>query len=144
MLVYFHAPLSQEIKRRHRPRDASPKVSPYTMAHFLAMEDRREHRQHRFHQHARVPGPTRTDFHVDGIARLRMETRIRQDNHLAVKLGTQGLKIRVVDIGGGTIPGTDQAPLIQDETECRDRNAARTAVGEEFPSRTLSVCTAGS
>src|SRR5262245_12887370 len=42
MLVYFHAPLSQEIKRRHRPRDASPKVSPYTMAHFLAMEDRRE------------------------------------------------------------------------------------------------------
>ena len=27
---------------------------------------------------------------------------------------------------------------------CRDRNAARTAVGGEFPSRTLSICTAGS
>jgi hypothetical protein len=38
-----------------------------------------------------------------------MEPRIRQDNHLAIKLGNQGLKMGVVDCGGGTIPGINQA-----------------------------------
>src|SRR4029450_2931153 len=54
-------------------------------------------------------------FHSAGIALLRMEPRIRQDNHLTVKLGNQRLKMRVMDIGRGTIPGTDQAPLVQDK-----------------------------
>ena len=117
MVVYFHAPPCQEIKDCHRPPDARPEVGPHAMAHFLAVEDRSEHRQHRFYQHARVPGATRTDFQVAGIARLRMETRIRQDNHLTVKLGNQRLKMRVMDIGGGTLPGTDQAPLVQDKTQ---------------------------
>ena len=58
-----------------------------------------------------------THFHVGGIARLRMESCISQDDYLAVKLGNQGLKTCIVDIGGGTIPGTDQALLVQDETE---------------------------
>ena len=89
MLVYFHAPPGQEIERRHRPRDAGAEVGPHAMAHFLAMEDRGEHRQHRFHQHPRVPGATRTDFHVGGIPGLGMESRIGQDNHLVVKLGNQ-------------------------------------------------------
>jgi hypothetical protein len=46
-----------------------------------------------------------------------MEAGISQDNHLAVKLGNQELKMRVVDVGGGTILGTGQAPLVQDKTE---------------------------
>lgn len=54
------------------------------MADFRAMEDRREHRQHRFLHHPRVPGATRTDFHVRGITGCGMEARIRQDNHLTV------------------------------------------------------------
>ena len=37
MLVYFHAPPRQEIKDRHRPRDARTKVSPHAMAHVLAI-----------------------------------------------------------------------------------------------------------
>jgi hypothetical protein len=44
MLVYFHAPPRQEIKYGHGPRDARTEVGPHTMPHFLAMEDRGEHR----------------------------------------------------------------------------------------------------
>ena len=51
-----------------------------------------------------------------------MEPRICQDNHLAVTLGNQGVKMRVVDVGGGTVPGTHQPPLIQDETELPAHN----------------------
>ena len=79
-------------------------------------EDRGEHRQHRFHQHPRVPGATRADFHVGGIPGLHMETRIGQDDHRVVKLGNQRLKMRVVDVCCGAVPGTDQPPLVQDTT----------------------------
>src|SRR5881392_2651133 len=51
MLVHFHAPPGQEIERRHGPRNPGAKVGPYPMADFLAMENRGEHREHRFYQH---------------------------------------------------------------------------------------------
>jgi hypothetical protein len=111
------------------------------MAHFLAMEDRGEHRQHRFHQHPCIPGTTWTDFHVGRITSRCMETGVGQDNHLAVKLGNQGLKMRVVDVGGGAIPGTDQAPLVQDKTEFATDNPPMstlpflTQLGRAAPSR---------
>src|SRR5262249_45382278 len=63
LVINVQAPPGQEIEGRHRPGDAGTEVRPHPMAHFLAMEDGREHRQHGFHQHARVPGATRTDFH---------------------------------------------------------------------------------
>jgi hypothetical protein len=56
-------------------------------------------------------------LHVGGVPGLRMATRTGQDHHLAVTLSNQGLKMRVVDVGGGTIPGTHQAPVVHDETE---------------------------
>ena len=43
MLVSFHAPPSQKMKRGHRPRNTSTEVGPHAMAHFLAMEDGGEH-----------------------------------------------------------------------------------------------------
>src|SRR4051795_12035027 len=64
MLVHFHAPPGQEIERRHGPRNPGAKVGPYPMADFLAMENRGEHREHRFYQHPGIPGPTRTDLHI--------------------------------------------------------------------------------
>jgi hypothetical protein len=122
LVINVQAPPGQEIERHHHPGKAGTEVRPHAMAHFLAMEDRREHRQHRFNQHPRVPGATRTDFHIGRIAGFGMETGIREDNHLAVKLGNEGVKMRVVDVGGGTVPGTNQAPLIQDETELPAHN----------------------
>ena len=117
ILVYFHAPPGQEIERRHGPRDAGAEVSPHAMAHFLAMENRGEPRQHRFHQHPCVPGASWTDFHVSRVPALGMEPRIGQDDHLLVKLRNQRVKMRVVDVRRGTVPGTDQPPLVQDETQ---------------------------
>jgi hypothetical protein len=128
MLVYFHAPPRQEIKDGHRPRDAGTEIGPHAMPHFLALEDGGEHRQHRCDQHAGIPGATRTDLHVAGIARLRMETCIRQDDPLTVKLGNQRLNMRIMDIGRGTIPGTDQAPLVHDKTQLPPDNPPMIAV----------------
>jgi hypothetical protein len=97
------------------------------MAHFLALADRREHRQHSFHHPPRVPGATWTDFHVAGCAGLRMESRIVQTNQRVDTLGNQRVKRCVVDVGGGAVPGTHQAPLMQDETEFAAANPARMA-----------------
>jgi hypothetical protein len=95
------------------------------MAHLLAMADRGEHRQHRFHHHPGVPSTTRTDFHVGGVAALGRKARIRQDQHLVLKLGNQGVKRRVVDVGSRAAPGTYAAPLVQDETELPADNPPR-------------------
>ena len=64
-----------------------------------------------------TPSPTRRDFHVGGVSGLGMKPRIGQDNHLLVKLRNQRVKMRVVDIRRGAVPGADQAPLVQDNTE---------------------------
>jgi hypothetical protein len=85
MLVHFHAPLGQEIERRHGPREAGAEVGPHAMADFLAMEGRGQHRQHGFHQHPRVLGAPRTDFHVGRVAGRGMETGI---GLLAAAVGT--------------------------------------------------------
>src|SRR5262249_16891572 len=53
LIINFQAPPSQEIERRHRPRNTGAEIRPHAMAHFLAMEDCGEHRQHGFHHHPR-------------------------------------------------------------------------------------------
>ena len=55
---------------------------------------------------------------------IEAETRICQDNHLTVELSNQRLKMRIVDIGCRAIPRTDEAPLVQDETEFPTDNPA--------------------
>jgi hypothetical protein len=87
------------------------------MAHFLAMKHGCEHRQDGFDQHPRVPSAMRTDLQVGGVAGLGMETSIGQDHQLAIKLGNQGVKMRIVDVGSRAVPGTNQAPLVQDAAE---------------------------
>jgi len=51
-----------------------------------------------------------------------MEPGIGQDNHAVVKQGNERLKMRVVDVGRSAIPGTNQAPLVQDETQLATHN----------------------
>src|SRR5215471_10205973 len=128
LVINCESPPGPEIERRHHPSDTGTEVGPYPMADFLAMEDRREHRQHRFDQHPRIPSPTRTDFHVGGVPGLGMEPRIGQDDHLLIKLSNQQVKMRVVDVGGDAALGTNPAPLIQDETEFAADNPAMIAL----------------
>lgn len=46
-----------------------------------------------------------------------MNTGIRQDDHLILKLSDQRLTGRIVDIGRVTVPIDDQAQVIQDKSE---------------------------
>lgn len=124
MVIHFQSPLCQDIESGHGPRPACPEIGPHAMPHLLTMEDGGDHREHRFHQYAHVPCPTLTDFHIGGIPGLGMEPRIRHDDHRMVKLGNQGLKMRGVDVRRGAIPGTDQAPVVQDETELAPNNSS--------------------
>ena len=61
--------------------------------------------------------PRGQTFMLAGSPILAWKPGIRQDNHLVIKLSNQRVKMRVVDVGGGAVPGTHQAPLVQDETE---------------------------
>ena len=51
-----------------------------------------------------------------------MEPGIGQDDHRVDKLSNQRLNMRVVDVRGGTIPGTNQTPLVQYETQLATHN----------------------
>jgi hypothetical protein len=51
-----------------------------------------------------------------------METRIGQDDHRVGELGNQGVKMRVMDIGCGVVPGANQPPLVQDKTQFAAHN----------------------
>jgi hypothetical protein len=59
---------------------------------------------------------------------LAWNPRIGQDDHLLIKLRNQRVKMRVVDIGGSAVPGTNLAPLIHDETEFAADNPAMIAL----------------
>jgi hypothetical protein len=48
----------------------------------------------------------------EGITLLGMKSRIGQDDHVVRKLRDQRLKGVIGDIGGGVIPGHNQAVLI--------------------------------
>lgn len=85
------------------------------MTDFLEMANCGQHGQHLFHDHADVPGTTRTDLHVRRVARLGMKVGIGEDDHLISELGDQGVKDRVVDIGRIAVPPHDQADMIEDE-----------------------------
>src|SRR5215470_7248629 len=69
-------PLDQDIENSHGERQARLKVGPAPVHDFLQMADERQHREHRFHQHALLPLPPLTHFEVTGIPLRGMETRI--------------------------------------------------------------------
>ena len=122
MVVHCYAPPGQAIECHYSPRATGAEGGPHALAHFLAMEDRSEHRQHCFHHQLGIPGATRTDLHIGGSPGLRMEPCIGQDGHHVGNLGNQRLKIR--GVGGGAVPGTDQAPLVQDGAQFAAHNTA--------------------
>src|SRR5262245_23648377 len=110
------------------------------MADFLAMEDGREHRQHRFYQHPRVPGATRTDFHINGIPALGMETHIGQDNHLRIKLRNQGLKMSFVCLASecATKKAHEDLPTGWRLSVCTSVSASTVQLGQDRLSEVLA------
>ena len=98
------------------------------MAHVLAMADGREPRQHRCHQPARTPGPTRTAGPVGRSAGRGLAAGLRPDTPLGLPRGQQRVHMPGVDGGGGAVPGTPHAPLVQDETAGATAHPARLAL----------------
>ena len=94
------------------------------MHHLLQMADQRQHREHRLHQHPVLPLAALTQFEVGRIALRGMEAGVTQDNHPSVNVSNEPLKGVVRDIRGGTVPPHDQAPLIEEQTECPPDNPA--------------------
>src|SRR5262249_45023230 len=74
--------------------------------------DQRQHREDRLHQHAVLPLSTLTKFEVTRIALGGMAAHIAQDNHAVFVLSNEPLKGVIRHVGGGTLPGDHQSPLI--------------------------------
>ena len=102
---------------------------------FFAMEHHRQHGEHRLHQHTVLPRAALTQFEVGGIAFRRMESGITQDYHPCFKLPNEPLQRVIGNIGGGTRPPYDQAPLIEQQTEFAANNP--TVVREAFAAHLL-------
>ena len=108
LVINCQPPPGQEMERRHGPRDTGAAVCPHAMAHVLALQNRAEHRDHRFHHHPRIPGATRADVPGSGITGLGLAPCLAQDAPGGGTLGQQRGKRRVVDAGAGA---PSQAPI---------------------------------
>jgi len=101
------------------------------------MADERQHRQHRFHQHAVLPLAARTHFEIARIALRGMEAGVAQDNHPPINLLNEPLEGVVRSIGGGTRPPDDQPPLVEQQTQFPADNPP--VIGEPFPADLLGA-----
>jgi hypothetical protein len=130
-------PLDQNIEGRHGEREASMEIGPSPVPDLLQMADQRQHRQHRLDEHAVLPFPALTPFEVAGIPLRGMKAGVAQDNHTSIKLLNQPLKGVIRDMGGGTRPPHDQAPLIEQETPFPADNPAM--IREAFAANLLTT-----
>ena len=109
------------------------------MHHLFEMADEREHREHRLHEHTVLPLAPRTQFEIGRIALRGMEAGVTQDNHASFKLPNEPLKGVIRHIGGRTLPGHDQPPLVQHQTEFAPDNPAM--IREAFAANLLGTPT---
>ena len=117
-------PLDHQIESRHGEGQACPKVVPTTMHYLLEMPDQREHGKHGFDHHSFVPLATFAEFEIGGVSLAGMEHSITQDDHLVFKPPNQGLKAGIVNIGGSTVPGSDQTQMIEHQAEFASHDPA--------------------
>lgn len=110
-------PLNEEIEGSHGESQTCFEVLPGPVSHMFEMANGGEHGKHRFNNHAHIPGFGFAHFQVLGIGLFGVETMICQHNHLVFKRLDQGMKDSVMHIGGGTIPATHQASLVQQATD---------------------------
>ena len=75
-------PLDQYIEGRQDKGHPGSEIVGLLVSDLFEMTDGREHRQHRFDQHARIPGAALADLHIGWIQGVAMEAGIDQDHHL--------------------------------------------------------------
>jgi hypothetical protein len=91
----------------------------------------------RANEHTVLPLAALTQCEVGGVALGSMKAGITQDNHTPIKLLNQPLKGVIRDMGGGTRPPHDQAPLIEQETPFPADNPAM--IREAFAANLLTT-----
>src|SRR2546426_10988188 len=72
-------PLDQHIEGGHGEGQTRLKIGPAPMHHVFEMADKRQHREHRLHEHTILPLAPLTQFEIRGVALGSMEASITQD-----------------------------------------------------------------
>ena len=110
-------PLHQEIEGGQGEGQACLESRPPARQDLFPMTNTSQHRQHRLHQHTRVPGAPRTELEIGGIALFGMEGGVAQDNHVLLKGFNPGVEGGVRRIGPRAVPSHDPAQVIEQQAE---------------------------
>lgn len=131
-------PLHQDVEQSHGICQSALEIEPDTMHHLLKMADQRQHRQNRFHNHARVPFATTAEAQIVRLPILFGKTRIGKDSHIGNVAVDKVLKSgTIMYIGGVHSPIYNQAQVIQEETQLATDNP--TIIRQPFASN-LCFC----
>ena len=117
-------PLDEEIKRSQGKGEPGLERSPGPMSDFFQMTDPTQHRQHGFDQHPGIPEATITQFEISRIAFFGMKGRITQHDHLFFKEFDHRMEGGIGGIGTSTVPGHDQAEMIEQHAKFAPDNPA--------------------
>lgn len=94
-------PLDQQIKHRHSVSQPALKIGPDPMHHFLEMAHQRQHRQHRFDDHAGVPFALPAKAQVLRLPICFGKAFVTEQDHaLGIALGQVLEGTAVVDVCG--------------------------------------------
>ncbi len=91
-------PLHRYVERGDDVTQMRLKSSPGVMTHLFAVPDGGQHGAGRLHDHAHVPLPTTTQFHVGRDAFGPLKAGVGQHHHLAVVIVEQGQEGLVMDV----------------------------------------------
>jgi hypothetical protein len=131
------APLPRHAEREGGHREGKPRLEgrPGPLGHFLHITAPVPHRQHGCPPPPGIPKPPSAELAMSRSARLRRERRIPQ----AAPRGRKGFAQRRASggrrMGPGTVPGPDQAQVVQAQTEVTPAKPAR--VGCPFAAHLL-------
>ena len=107
--------MDQQIKHRHSVSQPALKIGPDPMHHFLEMANQRQHRQHRFDDHAGVPFAPPAKAEVLRLPICFGKAFVTEQDHaLGIALGQVLEGTAVVDVGGVDVPIHDQPEMIED------------------------------
>jgi hypothetical protein len=117
-------PLYEEINSGQRKGKPRLKCGPRPMGDFFQMTDATQHREHGLDQHPGIPETPIPQFAIDRVAFFGLEGRSTQDNPLLCKGLAQRMASGIGGMRARTIPGYDQAEVIQQPAEFAPDNPA--------------------
>jgi hypothetical protein len=117
-------PLNQKVISCHRESQASFEIMPETMQNFLEMTYSGQHGEDSFNDHALIILIPFANLEIRWVTFSGKETMVGKGHRLIFKADNQRVKMGIIDIGCGTIPASNQAKVVQKETELTTDNPA--------------------